>query len=146
MVNYTVISPLKVCYYITKKGEERWFTLNLNQFRNAQPHMLGAVKIAYSELMKEKVKDLPKFTEPIKINYKVYVGSVHKSDVMNWVAVVDKFFQDVLVQEGKLIDDNYEYVPLISAEFGSIDKTNPRIEITIESFEDKPKKLPFTFG
>lgn len=145
MAKYNITSPLKVCYYVTKKGEERWFTLNLNQFRNANSYMLGAVKIAYSNILRERVKELPDFKEPIQINYKVYVGSTHKSDVMNWVAIVDKFFQDVLVQEGKIIDDNYEHVPLISAEFGSVDKDNPRIEITIEPINSKPTLIDY-FG
>lgn len=81
--------------------------------------------------MKPLVQNLPTFTNPIHIYYKVFTGSAVKSDVMNWVAVIDKFFQDVLVREGKLIDDNYVYVPEINCKFGEVDKHNPRMEITI---------------
>ena len=67
-------------------------------------------------------------TSPIHIT----IGSNHKTDVMNWVSVVDKFFQDVLVKANKLPDDNYKYVPEIISKFGGIDKQNPRMEIVIE--------------
>lgn len=81
--------------------------------------------------MKPLVQHLPKFTNRIEIHYKVFVGSSTKSDIMNWIAVIDKFFQDVLVREGKLIDDNYLYVPKVYCEFGGIDRSNPRLEIEI---------------
>lgn len=131
MASYTLSSPLKVCYYTTKGGDKRWFVMNLNQYRNTHYSILHNAKEEYSLLMKSKVQHLPTFTNPIHIHYKVFTGSAIKSDVMNWVAVIDKFFQDVLVREHKLIDDNYLYVPKITCEFGGIDKQNPRLEIEI---------------
>lgn len=89
--------------------------------------------------MKPVVQHLPTFTNPIHIHYKLYVASNVKSDVMNWVAVIDKFFQDVLVREKKLTDDNYLYVPKITCEFGEICKANPRLEITITEQGNIPK-------
>lgn len=100
--------------------------------------MLGNVKIAYAAFMKDRVKHLPLFNKPIQLHYRVYTGSTHKSDIMNWVAVIDKFFQDVLVQEGKLVDDNYDYVNFVSAEFIQVDKQNPRVEIDISTDEPEP--------
>lgn len=128
---YTVISPLKVMYYKTKKGEERWFRLNFNQYRNTNGHQLGTVKHAYEELMKPTIDKLPAFNK-IKLTYIVYTGSSHKSDVMNWISITDKFFQDCLVLQGKLPDDNFDYVPEVHGYFGGQDTKNPRIEIIIE--------------
>lgn len=131
MASYKLSSPLKVNYYTTKGGDKRWLVLNLNQYRNAHFRILHPAKEEYSKLMKPLVQGLPTFTNPIEIHYTVYVGSAVKSDIMNWVAVIDKFFQDVLVREGKLIDDNYVYVPKVISQFGGIDKKNPRIDIEI---------------
>lgn len=105
--------------------------MNLNQYRNTNHRILHNAKEEYSLLMKPVVQHLPTFTNPIHIHYKLYVASNVKSDVMNWVAVIDKFFQDVLVREKKLTDDNYLYVSKITCEFGGICKANPRLEITI---------------
>lgn len=118
--------------------------MNLNQYRNTHHRILHQAKEEYSLFMKPLVQSLPRFQSPIKLNYTVFTGSHQKSDVMNWVAVIDKFFQDVLVREGKLIDDNYLYVPSITAKFGSVDRSNPRLEIEIEELEPNPEPKLFS--
>lgn len=131
MISHKLISPLKVCYYITKKGEERWFTLNLNQYRNAQYHILNNSKIKYKELMNDQIQSLPVFNKPIKIRYTVFPRTAQLFDVSNVCCIVDKYFMDALVEAGKLPDDNYKYAPEIIYCIGSIDKINPRVEIEI---------------
>lgn len=132
MGSYTLHSPLQICYDKTKKGREYFFRLNLNTYKGVRIYVLNASKVAYGLLMQPQVQQLPVFTKPVHIHYKLFVGTARKTDIMNWVAVIDKFFQDVLVNEGKLLDDNYDYVPYITCSFGGIDKNNPRMEITIE--------------
>lgn len=132
--SYQVSSPLRICHYVTKKGEQRWFTLNLNTYRNTQAFVLNKVKQLYTDIMLKELESLPVFNK-VRITYTVYTGSSHKSDVMNWTSVVDKFFQDTMVKAGKLTDDNYQYVPEIISRFGGIDKVNPRVEILIEPIE-----------
>lgn len=129
--NYQVSSPLRICHYVTKKGEQRWFTLNLNTYRNTQAFVLNKVKQLYTDIMLKEIEPLPVF-DKVRLTYTVYTGSSHKSDVMNWTSVVDKFFQDTMVKAGKLTDDNYQYVPEVISRFGGIDKNNPRVEILIE--------------
>lgn len=131
MPNYQVSSPLRICHYVTKKGEQRWFTLNLNTYRNTQAFVLNKVKQLYTDIMLKEIEPLPVF-DKVRLTYTVYTGSSHKSDVMNWTSVVDKFFQDTMVKTGKLTDDNYQYVPEVISRFGGIDKINPRVEILIE--------------
>ena len=134
MPSYQISSPLRICHYVTKKGEQRWFTLNLNAYRNTQAFVLNKVKQLYTDTMLKEIEPLPVFNK-IRLTYTVYTGSSHKSDVMNWASVVDKFFQDTMVKAGKLIDDNYQYVPEVISRFGGIDKVNPRVEILIEPIE-----------
>lgn len=129
--SYQVSSPLRICHYVTKKGEQRWFTLNLNTYRNTQAFALNKVKQLYTDIMLKELESLPVFNK-VRLTYTVYTGSSHKSDVMNWTSVVDKFFQDTMVKAGKLTDDNYQYVPEVISKFGGIDKINPRVEILIE--------------
>lgn len=54
-------------------------------------------------------------------------------DTSNICCIVEKFFCDALVQEGKLADDNYLYVKQSTYLFGEIDKTNPRCDIVIRN-------------
>lgn len=135
MISHKLISPLRVCYYVTKKGEERWFTLNLNQYRNAQYHILNDSKIKYKELMNEQIQSLPVFTKPVKIKYTVFFRTAKLFDVSNVCCIVDKYFVDALVEAGKLPDDNYKYVPEVIYCIGSIDRLNPRVEIEITEGE-----------
>lgn len=132
MTSHKLISPLKVSYYTTKKGEHRWFTLNLNPYRNAQHHILNNSKIKYKELMQSQIDKLPVLNEPIHITYTLFPATNRLCDVSNVCCIVDKFFMDALVEAGKLSDDNYKAVPTILYEFGSVDRTNPRVEITIK--------------
>lgn len=56
-------------------------------------------------------------------------------DVSNVCSVVDKFFCDALVEEGRIPDDNYDHIPEIKYIFGEVDKTNPRVDVEIEHYE-----------
>lgn len=131
MTSHKLISPLKVNYYTTKKGEPRWFILNLNPYRNAKYHLLNDSKIKYKEVMKSQIDKLPVLKEPIHVIYTVYPATARLCDISNVCCIVDKFFMDALVENGKLSDDNYTIVPEVIYRFGSVDKLNPRVEIEI---------------
>ena len=123
---YTITSPIHITI-----GSKDKIALNFNRTRNMLGFQWNALKKEYTETLLPLVQNLPSFVK-IKITYSLYIGSNHKSDVMNWVSVVDKFFQDVLVKANKLPDVNYKCVPEIVSKFGGIDKQNPRMEIVIE--------------
>lgn len=125
---YTVISPIHIT---TGSKKATKVALNFNRTRNMHGFQWNNIKEQYTNTLLPLVQNLPSF-DKIKITYSLYIGSNHKTDVMNWVSVVDKFFQDVLVKANKLPDDNYKYVPEIVSKFGGVDKQNPRMEIVIE--------------
>lgn len=81
--------------------------------------------------MQPQIEPLP-IMQGATIRYVLFVGTKRLCDVANVCSVVDKFFLDALVESGKLPDDNYQYVPKVTYEFGGYDKGNPRIEIIIE--------------
>lgn len=123
---HKLISPLRVL-----KSKDKLFTLNLNIYRNENRFTLDKAKVNYKELMREQIEALPVFSK-LRITYVYYPANKHLCDIGNICSVVDKFFADALVELGKLPDDNYLYVPELVFRFGSIDKTNPRVEIFLE--------------
>ena len=122
-------SPLKVL--ATKlKG---WI-LNLNQYRNTHFRTLNTVKINYKLAMQSQINAGPKFNR-IACIYTVYPKDRRSFDLGNVCCIHQKFFEDALVELGKLPDDNYNYIPFIAYKFGNVDPTNPRVEVEIIDLE-----------
>lgn len=120
----------------TKKGTSKKYPLNFNRFRQLHIYEYGTLKEEWNRIVTPLVQSLPNFNGKVEITYTLFTGSSHKSDLMNWISVVDKFFQDTLVKAGKLPDDNYDFVPLIHAVWGEIDKSNPRVQVEIKPFQN----------
>lgn len=64
---------------------------------------------------------------PIYISYIFYSRDKRKRDLSNYI----KAPEDYLVAQKVIQDDNWETVARISAEYGGIDKHDPRVEIMI---------------
>lgn len=124
--HHELVAPLFV--YLPSGAK---FQLNLNVYRNAHYHTLNAAKVAFSNVMRESIQELP-VMEKVVIRYFLYPGSHRLCDVANICSVVDKFLSDALVTAKKVEDDNYSIVPGVSYEFGAVDKTNPRVVIYID--------------
>ena len=130
-------SPLKVL--ATKlKG---WI-LNLNQYRNTHFRTLNTVKINYKLWMEKQIKAGPKYNK-IACVYTVYPPNKRLFDIGNVCCIHQKFFEDALVELGKLPDDNYNYIPLVIYQFGGIDANNPRVEIEALDLGNKVLELNF---
>ncbi len=78
--------------------------------------------------------DLPKFKK-VKLSYTVHYPTKRSYDVDNICAISSKFFQDTLVVNGYLEDDNFEVIPEIHYYYGESDKGNPRVDCEIEEIE-----------
>ena len=122
---WIVNSPLSIPISKNKK-----FALNLNTYRNAHYAILNKAKRLYEDCMSPKLTSIPKL-KSCSLIYILYVPTKRKLDVSNVCSVVDKFFSDTLVLNGKLEDDNYHYLKSITYRFGGIDRANPRVEIHI---------------
>jgi len=129
MKTYKVASPLRV-----KQSEKKDFILNLNNYRNTHYRSLNTTKINYKALMKAQIEKLPEFNEII-IHYTIYPASKRRTDIGNVVSVHKKYFEDALVEFGRIPDDDYTHILFNSESFGSVDKENPRVEITITPIE-----------
>ena len=122
-------SPLKVL--ATKlKG---WI-LNLNQYRNTHFRTLNTVKINYKLAMSEQINRSPSYKK-IACIYTVYPPNKRLFDIGNVCCIHQKFFEDALVELGKLPDDNYNYIPLTIYAFGGIDTANPRVDVETVNFD-----------
>ena len=128
MYSCTLSVPLKLPL---KSKKSNWFYLNLNVYRNAHFYLLDKAKKTFEEYIWNQVKDLPKF-KYIGIEYTLYPGSRHRTDLSNTCCIVDKFFCDTLVHAKIIEDDNYEIVKKIRYEIGSVDKDNPHVTIYLE--------------
>ena len=119
-------SPLRV--FVGKKA----IALNLNIYRNLHYQILNKAKVEYKKLIKEQLVGLV-FKPPVCITYTYYPPDRRKSDLGNVLPIHSKFFEDALVQLGCLEDDNYKFIDKVIYKFGSIDSSNPRVEIDIRN-------------
>lgn len=117
---------------VTKK---KYFTINLNQYRNAHFFTLNKAKQVFKEMVIGDISKLPRMNK-CELGYKVYPRTRHKSDIANICSIADKFFCDAMIEAGVLVDDNYEHIKDVSYSFGSVDKENPRIDVYIKSLDN----------
>jgi len=93
--------------------------------------VLNKAKVNYKSDIASQVSQLPSFTK-VALTYKLFPQSKRRTDLGNVIAIHQKFFEDALVELGKIPDDDYKHVVKITQLFGKVDKDNPRIEISIE--------------
>ena len=127
---YTIQSPLKIVIGKTKAGKLREFNLNLNAYRNAYFRTLNESKHKYKMFIVDQLQDKPRF-EKIAIMYKVFKGDARRYDIGNIISIHQKYFEDALVECGKLPDDKASNIPMVLYTDGGIDRDNPRVEIKV---------------
>ena len=127
---YTIQSPLKIVIGKTKAGKLREFNLNLNAYRNAYFRTLNESKHKYKMFIVDQLQDKPRF-EKIAIMYKVFKGDARRYDIGNILSIHEKYFEDALVECGKLPDDKASNIPMVLYTDGGIDRDNPRVEIKV---------------
>lgn len=119
------ISPIKV---VASKCKS--FILNLNQYRNTHFRVLNNCKINYKADMEQQINKT-KFHKKVICIYTVYNKRNIRFDLGNVCCIHQKFFEDALVELGKLEDDNVEFIPLVLYKYGNLDRENPRVEIQL---------------
>jgi len=122
----TVVLPIWILV-----GKNR-YSLNLNQYNGWYYLLRNKVKKQF----KEQVKDSLGFSffGEVEIYYRYYAPDKRIRDLMNVIAVADKFFQDTLTEYNCIEDDNTKIVKKVTSKYMGIDKQNPRIEATIKPY------------
>lgn len=78
----------------------RRVSLTLNWYRNAHYQQSNAVKAQYAPCGGSFRAN------QIRIHYTLVLDNDRRTDVMNWIAVADKFFCDWMVKAGMIPDDD----------------------------------------
>jgi len=121
---------------IGKTEKSKKYSLNLNGYRNWHFQVSNGLKVKFKEYVQSKINTSNSHLGVIEIYYTIFNKDARKSDVMNWTAVVDKFFQDCLSEMGYVEDDNWQFIKKVTSEYGGIDRKNPRIEASILAYEE----------
>ena len=123
-------SPLRV--FMTKAKN---FILNMNQYRNTHFRLLNHTKINYKKYMERQIIKSDTFGRVVCI-YTAYPKTNRKQDLGNVCSIHEKYFEDAMVEFGKLGDDNMKNIPLVIYRYGGVDHENPRVDIEVISIDD----------
>lgn len=135
---WKITAPLRV-----KVSKNKYFSLNLNIYRNAHFHVLNNAKIAFSKVVEPQLELVPPLNHAT-LKYVIYVPTKRRTDISNVCSIVDKFFSDAMVDVGVLPDDSYDYLTKVVYEYGGMDKEYPRVEIFITNVETQPMRIMLT--
>lgn len=133
---FEVKLPIKVTLGVNKRKS---YSCNLNAYRNWQHYLKNNVKQEYHKIVKEKIPKI-KVKDPVFIKYEYFAKDNRKTDLMNIVSIIDKFFSDVLVELGVLTDDNYEYVRKVCGEYKGKDELKEGYVLAKVYIDIKDKK------
>lgn len=132
-----IVAPVAVILPRKTKKDKR-VPISLSWYRNADFRESNTVKQKYKDLLTDQIVNLPTYQKP-EMTYVWYPETKRLGDLGNHTAVQQKFFEDALVELGKVPDDNWKYITANSQRFGGFDKQNPRVEIHIK--ETDPMNL-----
>ncbi len=119
--------------------EQPYFSLNLNQYRNAHPMVLNNAKVNFEISARKLIRAacIPRL-QRLTLEYVLYTGNAQLCDVLNVCSIVDKFFSDSLKHSKVIEDDNYKIIADVRYRFGAIDRGNPRVEAIIRDADRIP--------
>jgi len=118
MKEFTIKMPIHVELGKTKKKK---YYLNLNIMRNQVGHVINNTKKEYKRIA---YGTLPTnvYYENYSLIYELFLPNRLKRDVSNVCSVIDKFFNDALVELGIVPEDNYHYLRQITYKLGGYDE------------------------
>lgn len=113
----------------TKPTKRYW--LSMNNYRNWHFQSSNGVKRRFKKKIQSQIDLLPDLSAlwgEVAVHYRFFPPNRAERDIGNYVAVVDKFFCDAVIESKKLADDNMKILKHSTWEMGEIDKENPRME------------------
>ena len=113
---FTIKVPIFV--ELGKKKVKKYY-LNLNLLRNRVGHLNNNIKREYKRVVAPLLPDV--YYEKFEIEYELFLPNKLKRDVANVCSIIDKNFCDVLVDEGKVPEDNYYHLQKVTYELGGYD-------------------------
>ena len=124
---------LPVYYQVSKKKK---VLLGMNWYRNAHFRSQSAMKLYMSELCVMALKGHVPLTGTYGVKY-VYFYKRSNSDLTNVCSLSSKIFNDVLQDEGLVVNDTVIWCIEERFIVGKKDTINPRVEITYGNYKTK---------
>lgn len=106
----TLELPTKILVYTRKRdNKEIWFRLNLNNYRNAHHSVLHKSKVEFNKIVSSLLAEKGIFghLDQYVLEYQLIVANNRLIDANNIYTIVDKYFQDAMVENKIFEDDNY---------------------------------------
>ncbi len=114
-----------------KSGKKNYW-LTLNNYRNWHFQVSNNVKKKFKKMITDQLDF--EIKGQVKIQYYYYSPNNAVRDLMNVTSVIDKFFQDALVENGCIEADDLSIVPEVNCKFVKLDRSNPRLVAVIEEY------------
>ena len=132
MSDYKFTLPTYITFKLKTK-KDRKVSISLNWFRHAHHRDYTKAKNQYCEIMTDQISKFDPLPAGCKvcIRYEFYAARNDNPDLDNFIGAAKKFFQDALVKNGFIEDDNVNFIIANSEAYGGIDKDNPRVEAFI---------------
>lgn len=126
MKNETITLSLPL--FITNRSNKRkWLTLN--NYRNWHYQVSNDIKRRFKSEVFDKLDFNIKGR--VKIEYFYFAPDKRTRDLMNVISVIDKFFQDAMVERGCIESDDLSTVVEVNSCYMGIDKEDPRLDVMI---------------
>lgn len=114
--------------YITNRSNKRkWLTLN--NYRNWHYQVSNDIKRRFKADISRMLNF--RIDGKVKIEYFYFAPDKRTRDLMNVISVIDKFFQDAMVELGCIESDDLSTVVEVNSCYMGIDKANPRLDVII---------------
>ena len=101
----------------------------MNNYRNWHYQVSNDIKKKFKSNISHKLDF--RFDGKIRIEYFYFAPDKRTRDLMNVISVVDKFFQDAMVENDCIISDDLSTVVEVNSCYMGIDKENPRLDVMI---------------
>tara|TARA_R110002049_G_scaffold250087_1_gene424412 strand:- start:348 stop:746 length:399 start_codon:yes stop_codon:yes gene_type:complete len=124
----TTVTTLSLPLFIANRSNKRrWLTMN--NYRNWHYQVSNDIKRKFKSNISHKLDF--RFDGKIRIEYFYFAPDNRTRDLMNVISVVDKFFQDVMVENDCIISDDLSTVVEVNSCYMGVDKQNPRLDVMI---------------
>jgi len=135
--SFKVCMPISVNVGVRKKKTEY---LNLNKYRNNHGHVNNTIKKLYKKIAEKKLSKVLKantFYEYYELKYELFLPNKMHRDISNVLSIVDKSFNDAIVEFGIVEDDYYKYLQNVYYCYGGYDEEGEGyVEITVTEVDN----------
>ena len=101
----------------------------MNSYRNWHFQVSNDIKRTFKSEISSKLNFVIK--GKLKIDYFYFAPDKRKRDLMNVISVIDKFFQDAMVESGCIEGDDLSIVVEVNSCYMGIDKQDPRLDVLL---------------